>query len=129
MADYKSSKCYRHTAPTTESPKTTSWNGHEAVAAFILKTASKDLNPEQFQSFINFRNKWGKTVLIDAAEKNRPEIINLLLDHSADYSLREGWEWGDGMGESKEERDGEVGRKVESHWGCRGGLKGLGLLA
>ena len=64
-----------------------SWYGHKEVAAFILERASQDLSPEHFQNFINFRNRWGKTVLIDAAERNRTDIINLLLDHSADYSI------------------------------------------
>ena len=66
-----------------------SWYGHKEVAAFILKRASDDLPPERFQTFINLRNKWGKTVLIDAAHRNRPDIINLLLDHSAVYSIRD----------------------------------------
>ena len=65
-----------------------SWNGHAEVAALILKTASRDLAPEHFQNFLNHRNKWGKTVLIDAAERNLPGTITLLLDHySADYSV------------------------------------------
>ena len=66
-----------------------SWNGHMEVATFILKTASQDLSSEQFQHFINYRNKWGKTALMDAAERNRAEFISLLLDHSADYSVRD----------------------------------------
>lgn len=66
-----------------------SWVGHKEVAAFILKTASQDLSAERFQTFINHRNKWGKTVLMDAAERNRSDMINLLLDHSADYTIRD----------------------------------------
>ena len=65
-----------------------SWNGHADVAALILETASRDLAPEHFQKFLNHRNKWGKTALIDAAERNLADTITLLLDrYSADYSV------------------------------------------
>ena len=66
-----------------------SWAGHKEVAAYLLEKSSEDLPAEHFQNFINYRNKWGKNVLMDAAEKNRVEIITLLLDHSADYTLRD----------------------------------------
>ena len=63
-------------------------DGHAEVAALLLETASRDPAPEHFQNFLNHRNKWGRTVLIDAAERNRPDTITLLLDrYSADYSI------------------------------------------
>lgn len=69
--------------------QSSAYRGHKEIVDFLLKTASEDLPPEQFQNFIDHGNKWGKTALMDAAERNRPEIIDLLLDHSADYSLHD----------------------------------------
>ena len=64
-----------------------SWNGHKEVVSFLLKTAFEELTPEHFRAFLDSRNKWGKTVLMDAAEKNRADIIDLLLNYEADYSI------------------------------------------
>ena len=64
-----------------------SWNGHKAVVAFLLKTASEDTPPEHVQKFLNLRNKWGKTALMDAAQQNNADIIDLLLSYGADYSI------------------------------------------
>ena len=64
-----------------------SWHGNTEVAACILKTASNTLRPEDLRLFVNHRNKWGKTTLLDAAERNRPDAIVQLLAHSADYAI------------------------------------------
>lgn len=64
-----------------------SFNGHKEVVALLLTTASEELDPESLQTFINRRNKWGKTALMDAAENNRADVIELLLDHSANYTV------------------------------------------
>lgn len=66
-----------------------SCNGHKEVVAALLKIALEGQTPEHFQNFIDHRNKWGKTALMDAAENNRADVIELLLDHKADYSLRD----------------------------------------
>ena len=64
-----------------------SWNGHKEVVAFILKTAFENSTSEKFRNFINLRNNRGKTALMDAAEKNRADVIHVLLDYEADYSI------------------------------------------
>ena len=66
-----------------------SWHGHKEVVAFLLKTASEDLPPEHRHAFIDHRNKWGKTALMDAIERNKPAIVDLLLNSGADYSIRD----------------------------------------
>ncbi len=50
-----------------------SWNGHRAVVAFLLKTASENTSPAHVKKFLNLRNKWGKTALMDAAQQNHAE--------------------------------------------------------
>ena len=66
-----------------------SCNGHTELVALLLKTAFDELTPEHFQKFINHRHNSGKTALMDAAENNRADIINLLLNYKADYSIRD----------------------------------------
>lgn len=62
-------------------------HGHKEVVAALLKVAHDRLTREDFQTFIDHRNKWGKTALMDAAENNRAPVIDLLLTHDADFSL------------------------------------------
>ena len=64
------------------------WFGHIEVVSFLLKFASAKMPRDRFVEYLDHRNEWGKTVLIDAAERNLPDTITLLLDHySADYSV------------------------------------------
>ena len=62
-------------------------NSHTAVVSLFVEEAKTHLDRQQLRDFLNRRSKWGKTALIDAAERNRPEIISLLLEHGADYSI------------------------------------------
>ncbi|KAM0800359.1 ankyrin repeat-containing domain protein [Usnea florida] len=62
-------------------------SGYKEVVAALLKAARDRLTREDFQTFIDHRNKWGKTALMDAAENNRAPVINLLLAHDADFTL------------------------------------------
>ena len=62
-------------------------NAHSDTVALLLSFARDDLKPEEFQKFINFRNRWGKTPLMVAGEHNRFNITGQLLDYKADYAL------------------------------------------
>ena len=63
------------------------WNGHVEVVSLLLKYASRNPDTKRFKDYMNQRNKWLKTVLMDACERNRPEVIRLLLEYGADYSI------------------------------------------
>ena len=64
-----------------------SFSGNKAVVSVLLQGTKTSLTSQQHRDFINHRNQWGKTALIDAAETNRPNIITLLLQNGADYSV------------------------------------------
>ena len=65
-------------------------NGHVAVVEALLHAGSSDKNQERFASFIGRKSKWHKTTLMDAAERGRTEVIRLLLNHGAGYTLVDG---------------------------------------
>ena len=65
------------------------WNGHTEVLAMVLKKAFDTSTPEQFTTFINSRGRWGKTAMMAAAERNRADIVEILLNHKADYAIRD----------------------------------------
>ena len=60
---------------------------HKGVVSILLEHARTNLTQQRLQDFMNHRNRWGKTALIDAAEMNRPNIVTLLLRYGADYSI------------------------------------------
>ena len=62
-------------------------NAHRDTVALLLKFARDELRPEEFQKFINYRNRWGKTPLMVACEHNRFNITGQLLDFKADYTI------------------------------------------
>ena len=64
-----------------------SWNGHTEVVSNLLSCTSQDPDQERYTSFLNHRNNKGKTALMDACERARPEIVRLLLDRNADWSI------------------------------------------
>ncbi|KAL8850879.1 MAG: hypothetical protein Q9221_004192 [Calogaya cf. arnoldii] len=55
----------------------------------ILLTHSSEKDPSHFTSFINTRNKWGKTALHEACEKGRPRVTKLLMDYGIDFTLKD----------------------------------------
>ena len=63
--------------------------GFNSMVQSLLNKAkdvfSSDLR--QFDRFINYQNKEGRTALIEAVESNNLQVIKSLLDHGADYSL------------------------------------------
>lgn len=73
------------------------YNGHIEVVRLLLAHASQNEGESEgaflvddtsrFQYFLNRRNRDGKTALIDAAQTNQTEIIDILLDHGADFSI------------------------------------------
>ncbi|KAL6719858.1 superkiller [Lecanora helva] len=62
-------------------------NAQKDAVSLLLKFARDNSSPEEFQKFINARNRWAKTPLMDAAEHNRMNIAGYLLDYKADYSI------------------------------------------
>lgn len=62
------------------------WEGKLKVAEILVNFMK--VSPSLDYS-INARNKWGKTALIDAAERNRIGIFQLLLQHGADCKTRD----------------------------------------
>lgn len=65
------------------------WKGHTEAVSFLLQFASTKLSRERFLQFLNHRNKWGKTAFMDAAERGRLEIIQMLRkqQYGADYRI------------------------------------------
>ena len=66
---------------------TASFVGHREIAAALLEVSSRDHDHGRFTSFLNHRNFDGKTALFDASDTGRPEIVRLLLDYGADYTI------------------------------------------
>ena len=64
-----------------------SYNGDLAIVEHLLNFAAKKVIKEQLLGFIDQRNYQGKTALWDAVGQNRPHIIQLLLEHGADYTI------------------------------------------
>ena len=60
-------------------------NQHDVVA-FLLH-ASSSLGDEKRQAFLDHKNMYGKTALIDTAERNLTELMILLLRSNASYDL------------------------------------------
>ena len=67
------------------------WKGHRRIFDLLLKYALQqcDKDKAKLARFINHRNRAGKTALIDTAERNRPEMMKVLLEDpfNADWSL------------------------------------------
>ncbi|KAL8720022.1 MAG: hypothetical protein Q9225_003067 [Loekoesia sp. 1 TL-2023] len=65
------------------------WEGHIQVVDLLLSHALRKCDKTKLARFINRRNMHGKTALIDAAERNRPELMELLLEEpfNADWSV------------------------------------------
>ncbi|KAL9006563.1 MAG: hypothetical protein Q9188_000662 [Gyalolechia gomerana] len=65
------------------------WKGHRKIVDLLLSHAHQRCDEAKLARFINHRNSDGKTALIDAAERDRPEIVKLLLKEpfKADWSI------------------------------------------
>ena len=65
------------------------WNGHISIVDLLLNYASEKCDKEKLARFVNRPNNGGKTVLMAAAETNRPDIMKSLLSepYNADWSL------------------------------------------
>lgn len=65
------------------------WKGRKSIADLLLSHAKQQCDKQKLARFINRRNSAGKTALIDAAERDRPEFMKLLLEepYNADWSL------------------------------------------
>ena len=63
------------------------FRGHTEAVASLLESASRDEDRERFVSLLNRRNRWGKTALFDACKQAHPEIVRMLLENGADYTI------------------------------------------
>ncbi|KAI4113757.1 MAG: hypothetical protein LQ345_005337 [Seirophora villosa] len=67
------------------------WRGHRKIFDLLLSHALQqcDTDRAKLARFINRQNSAGKTALVDAAERDRPEMMKILLDapYHADWSL------------------------------------------
>ena len=59
-------------------------NGHYLPAVELLKNAKAVLNDEDFQAFLNYQNKEGKTPLWSTVSQQRLRLVELLLEYGAD---------------------------------------------
>lgn len=64
------------------------WDGRPRVVETLVEHLEKSSKEECIQ-MINARDDNGKSALIDAAEKNRFNIFPYLLEHGADYKVRD----------------------------------------
>lgn len=65
------------------------WKGRREVFDLLLNYARQQCDPAKLDRFINRRDTEGKTALIDGAERNRREMIKILLEDpfNADWSI------------------------------------------
>ncbi|KAL8661554.1 MAG: hypothetical protein Q9202_005499 [Teloschistes flavicans] len=63
------------------------FGGHRELVGILLEHASQYLDPSRFKDFLNHQNHSEKTPLFDAADTNRPAIMEMLLDHGADWNI------------------------------------------
>ena len=64
-----------------------SHRGHFEVTKRLLAHGKRDADTSRFIAFLNHRNKWGRTALVDAAATDRPNIMKMLLEDGADYTI------------------------------------------
>ena len=59
------------------------------MVRLLLKSAAQQCNKSKVARFVNRQNEWGKTALMDAAERNHSEIMDTLLSkpYLADWSI------------------------------------------
>ena len=62
------------------------WDGKFHVVEAMLAHLAKRSDEERLAE-VNARNKWGKTPLLDAAERNRGRSFELLIRHGADCTV------------------------------------------
>ncbi|KAI4138069.1 MAG: hypothetical protein L6R39_006981, partial [Caloplaca ligustica] len=65
------------------------WKGHRTIFHLLLKYALQQCDEARLTRFINRPNSVGKTALIDAAERDRPEMMKILLEepYNANWSI------------------------------------------
>ncbi|KAL8927232.1 MAG: hypothetical protein Q9208_002408 [Pyrenodesmia sp. 3 TL-2023] len=65
------------------------WRGRREVFDLLLNHARQQCDPARLDRFINRRDNRGRTALIDGAERNRKEMIKILLEDpfNADWSI------------------------------------------
>ncbi|KAG8531321.1 uncharacterized protein KY384_002950 [Bacidia gigantensis] len=61
--------------------------GSISVVSELLAAGARDPDHARFRTFLNQRNHLGKTALMDAAERNQADIVSMLLEKGADWSL------------------------------------------
>ena len=66
------------------------WDGRPQVVKVLVEHLEKSSKEECIQ-LINARDDNGKSALIDAAERNRFNIFPYLLEHGADFKVRDKW--------------------------------------
>ena len=66
------------------------WNGRPQVVKILVEHLEKSSKEECVQ-LINARDDNGKSALTDAAERNRFNIFPYLLEHGADFKVRDRW--------------------------------------
>ncbi|KAL9596338.1 MAG: hypothetical protein Q9219_005855 [cf. Caloplaca sp. 3 TL-2023] len=69
------------------------WKGHQKIVDLLLSRALQDCDKARLARFINRRNSDGKTALMDAAQRDRPEMMKVLLEEpfNADWSVTDRW--------------------------------------
>lgn len=82
-ADYSIANC--NTCTTLHVAAT---QGYHEIFELILRYGAKDTDQSRFQRFIDVRNLYGKTALMDAMEDDRKPLVQLLVDeYHADYTI------------------------------------------
>ena len=66
------------------------WDGRPQVVKTLVEHLEKS-SKEECIRMINARDDNGKSALIDAAERNRFNIFPYLLEHGADFKVRDKW--------------------------------------
>ncbi|KAL8725871.1 MAG: hypothetical protein Q9181_006255 [Wetmoreana brouardii] len=61
--------------------------GYKDVVTQLLASASRHLDTEGFTAFLNHRNDKGRTALHDATKTNSSSIVEILLEHVADWTV------------------------------------------
>ena len=71
--------------PTVTSLHSAAHRGHVGIVDSLLRAGLRDPNQKRFEAFVNQKNRWGKSALLDATLKGIPEIVRCLLKNGAQY--------------------------------------------
>ena len=64
-----------------------SFNGRIDAVSALLETAVQDQDHRRFVSFLDHRNRWDRTALFDACDQGYPDVVRMLLEYGADYTI------------------------------------------